>query len=118
MQAATLTPQRRPNDSLSPRRILAALWREARTAVLLGLSSGLVVSLVVLVWRRDVTRALVVGGAIAASMLAACLFGVLVPTLVRAFKADPRIAAGPLVLASTDVVTLVFYLWLGTMVFG
>ena len=49
-------------------------------------------------------------------MLAACLFGVLVPTLVRAFKADPRIAAGPLVLATTDVVTLVFYLWLGTMV--
>jgi Mg/Co/Ni transporter MgtE len=32
------------------------------------------------------------------------------------FKVDPRIAAGPLVLATTDVVTLMFYLWLGTTV--
>lgn len=29
-------------------------------------------------------------------------------------KVDPRIAAGPLVLSTTDVVTLVLYLWLGT----
>jgi len=39
----------------------------------------------------------------------------LLPTLVRAFKADPRIAAGPLVLASTDLATLVSYLWLGSV---
>ena len=49
-------------------------------------------------------------------MVAACLFGVLLPTLVRVLKVDPRIAAGPLVLATTDVVTLMFYLWLGTTV--
>jgi magnesium transporter len=116
MQSTTLTLQRLSTESLAPRQILAALWREARTAVLLGLSSAAVVVLVVLVWRRDVMGALVVGGAIAASMVAACLFGVLLPTLVRVLKVDPRIAAGPLVLAATDVVTLMFYLWLGTAV--
>ena len=116
MQSATLTLQRLSNDSLTPRRILAALWREARTAMLLGLSSAVLVSLVVLAWRRNVMGALVIGAAISLSMLAACLFGVLLPTLVRAVKADPRIAAGPLVLASSDLVTLVLYLWLGTMV--
>ena len=116
MQSATLTLQRLSTESLAPRQILAALWREARTAVLLGLSSAAVVVLVVLAWRRDVMGALVVGGAIAASMVAACLFGVLLPTLVRVLKVDPRIAAGPLVLATTDVVTLMFYLWLGTAV--
>ena len=115
MQSATLTLQSLTTDSLKPRRIVAALWREARTAILLGLSSALVVGLVVLAWRRDVMGALVVGGAIAASMVAACLFGVLWPTLLRVFKMDPRIAAGPLVLSTTDVTTLVFYLWLGKM---
>src|SRR6185503_13346773 len=114
MQSATLTLQRLSTASLAPRQILAALWREARTAVLLGVSCATVVFLVVLAWRRDAMGALVVGGAIAATMLTACLFGVLLPTLVRVFKVDPRIAAGPLVLATTDVVTLVFYLWLGT----
>ena len=113
MQSATLTLQRLSDDSLKPRRIVAALWREARTAILLGLSSALLVALVVLGWRRDVTGALVIGGAIATSIVMACLFGVLLPTLVRAFKVDPRIAAGPLVLASADVFTLTFYLSLG-----
>ena len=118
MQSATLTLQSLSDESLKPRRIGAALWREARTAVLLGLSSAALVALVVLAWRRNAMGAMVVGGAIAASMLAACLFGVLLPTLVRALKVDPRIAAGPLVLATTDVVTLVVYLGLGTLVLG
>ena len=43
----------------------------------------------------------------------ACLYGVLLPTLLRAFRADPRIASGPLVLASADITTLLFYLGLG-----
>lgn len=118
MQSATLTLQSLSDDSLKPRRIVAALWKETRTALLLGLSSAALVSIVVLAWRRDVMSAAVIGGAIAASILMACLFGVLLPTLVRAFKADPRIAAGPLVLATTDVVTLLFYLGLGAAVLG
>jgi magnesium transporter len=118
MQSATLTLQSLSEQSLTTRRVLASLWRETRTAILLGLSSATLVAFVVLAWRRDVMSALVVGGAIAASIVMACFFGVLLPTLVRAFKADPRIAAGPLVLASTDVVTLVAYLWLGSVVLG
>ena len=118
MQSATLTLQSLSDEALRPRRVLAALWREARTAILLGLSAAAIVALAVLAWRRDVMGALVIGGAISAAILAACFFGVLLPTIVRAFKADPRIAAGPLVLASTDLVTLVTYLWLGSVVLG
>ena len=118
MQSATLTLQNLSDEALRPRRVLAALWRETRTAILLGLSAAGIVGLAVLAWRRDVMGALVIGGAISAAILAACFFGVLLPTIVRAVKADPRIAAGPLVLASTDLVTLVTYLWLGSVVLG
>ena len=116
MQSATLTLQSLSDESLRPRH-RAALWREARTAVLLGLSSAALVALVVLAWRRNVMGAMVVGGSIAASILGLPVRHLL-PTLVRALKVDPRIAAGPLVLATTDVVTLVVYLGLGTMVLG
>ena len=118
MQSATLTLQSLSEESLNPRRILAAVSREARTAILLGVSSAAVVALVAMAWRRDVMGALVIGGAISASMVIACLFGVLLPTLIRVFKADPRIAAGPLVLASTDLATLMSYLWLGSVFLG
>ena len=118
MQSATLTLQNLSDESIKPRRLLAALWKEARTAALLGVSCGSVVATVVILWRRDPLGALVIGSAIAASIVTACLFGVLLPTIIRAAKADPRIAAGPLVLASTDVVTLLFYLGLGAKLFG
>lgn len=113
MQSATLTLQTLSDESIKFDRILRALWKEARTALLIGVTSALVVSGVVLAWRRDVGSAVVIGGAIAASMVAACLYGVLFPTLLRAFNADPRIASGPLVLASADVTTLLVYLGLG-----
>ena len=118
MQSATLTLQSLSEESLNPRRILAAVSREARTAILLGLSSAVLVAFVILAWRRDLMGAVVIGGAISASIVMACLFGVLLPTLVRVFKADPRIAAGPLVLACTDLATLMSYLWLGSVVLG
>jgi magnesium transporter len=117
MQSATLTLQTLSDDSLKPRRIALALWKEARTATLLGLACGGVVALVVIAWRRDLLGAAVIGGAIAASIVTACVFGVLWPTAIRALRADPRIAAGPLVLASTDVATLLFYLGLGAVLF-
>lgn len=110
MQSTTLTLQTLSDDSIKPARIAHDLWKEARTALLLGLSCGAVVAAVVIAWRRDAMSALVIGSAITLSMLAACLYGVLLPTLLRAFKADPRIASGPLVLASADVTTLVVYL--------
>jgi magnesium transporter len=113
MQSATLTLQVLSDDSVKPARIAQALWKEARTAVLLGVSCAAVVSSVVFLWRHNVAGALVIGGAISASMVMACLYGVLLPTLLRAFRADPRIASGPLVLAAADVTTLLFYLGLG-----
>ncbi len=113
MQSATLTLQVISDEALKPGRILHALWKEARTAALLGVSCGGVVAAVVVAWRRDALGATVIGGAIASSMIAACLYGVLLPTLLRAFKADPRIASGPLVLAAADVTTLLVYLGIG-----
>jgi magnesium transporter len=118
MQSATLTLQTLSDESVKPARIVKALWKEARTALLLGLSCAAVVSTVVVLWRRDLSSALVIGGAISASMVVACLYGVLLPSLLRAFKADPRIASGPLVLASADVTTLVVYLSLGARLMG
>jgi len=56
--------------------------------------------------------------AIMLSMIIACLLGVIVPAVLRTAKADPRIAAGPVVLAAADVVTLLFYFGLGARLLG
>ena len=56
--------------------------------------------------------------AITVAMITACLLGVLMPTALRALKADPKIAAGPIVLALTDLATLLFYFNLAGILMG
>jgi len=95
-----------------------AVWREMRTAGLLALACGLVVALIVQAWRQNPLAALVVGGGIAGAVLGACFFGLSVPAALHALKLDPKIAAGPITLALTDVATLLVYFGLATLVLG
>jgi magnesium transporter len=114
MQAVTLTLQGLTDGPILPKRLLSALWKELRTATLLGIGCGGVVGFVVVGWRGQALVAATIFAAIALSMITACLIGVAVPTVLRALKADPRIAAGPVVLAGADVATLLFYFGLAS----
>jgi magnesium transporter len=113
MQALTLTMQGLTDGPIVWRNLFAALWKEFKTATLLGIGCGAVVGGVVMVWRSQAVVAGAIFVAIATSMVIACLLGVAVPSALRVFKADPRIAAGPVVLAAADVVTLLLYFGLG-----
>jgi magnesium transporter len=113
MQALTLTLQGMADGPIVWSRLFSALWKEFKTAALLGAGCGAVVGLVVYAWRGQMVVAGAIFLAISLSMIIACLLGVAIPGLLRAIKADPRIAAGPVVLASADVVTLLLYFGLG-----
>ena len=86
-----------------------AVRHEAATALLLGLSCGAVVALIVFLWRGAGITALVIGGSVTCSLVGACLFGLCVPALLHWLRLDPKIAAGPVTLAVTDVFTLLSY---------
>ena len=113
MQALTLTLHGMADGPVVWSRLFGALWKEFKTAALLGLGCALVVGLVVFLWRGQTVVAASIFLSIAFSMIIACLLGVAIPGLLRALKADPGIAAGPVVLASADVVTLLLYFGLG-----
>jgi magnesium transporter len=109
IQSVTLTLQNLQSGKVQWRALFRSLVQEAATAVMLGISCGALIGLAAWAWQRNVIVAGVLTGAIAASMLLACLLGIILPNSLRALKADPKIAAGPIVLALTDVATLVFY---------
>lgn len=95
---------------------IAACRREMLTALPLALAAGLVVFTVVLLLERAIWPAAVISGSLALGVGAACLLGISIPTLLHVAKLDLTIAAGPITLAVTDVVTLLLYLSLsGTL---
>jgi magnesium transporter len=114
IQAMSLTLQELHGAKIT----LANLWRASRrefgVALLLGLSCGSIVGGVAWLWKGDPRIAAVIAGSITMAMLTACMLGVLLPTGVRAFGRDPRIASGPIVLATGDIATLLFYFTLGS----
>jgi magnesium transporter len=89
--------------------IFQRLHREFQVGLLLGGASGLVVGLVALFWLDQLPLALCVLGGVVAGVASAAVLGATAPNLLRRLKLDPRVAAGPVVLALTDVITLVCY---------
>jgi magnesium transporter len=92
-----------------------AFRREAGTAALLGTACGIVVGLIVWLWRGAGLAGIVIGASILLALCAACFFGLSVPALLHALKLDPKIAAGPVTLAFTDLFTLLFYFSLAAL---
>ena len=116
IQSMTVTIQTLRSVKPTWRWYLRSVWRELRTACLIGLASGLVVGLVVLAWRGQPMPAVVIGSGIAGSILGACFFGLSVPAGLHALKLDPKIAAGPITLAFTDLLTLAAYFGLAALI--
>jgi magnesium transporter len=109
VQSVTLTLQNMHSGPVQWRQFGRALITELMTAALLGVACGVTVGLASWAWKREPLVAAVLTVSIAASMFTACAFGIIFPTLLRLLKADPRIAAGPIVLATADLATLLFY---------
>jgi len=118
VQSASLTIKGFVGPRIAWRRFLPGLGKEFVTACLLGLACGGIVGWVAWAWKGQALVALAIWGSITLSMITACLLGAILPTLLHALGKDPKIAAGPLVLATTDIVTLLFYFSLAGLLLG
>ncbi len=96
--------------------LLRALAREVAVAALLGLAAGVVVGLVAGAWQGSLALGLTLAASVMLAIISAGLLGLVLPVAVRALRADPRIAAGPITLATTDVVTLLVYFAVATRI--
>jgi magnesium transporter len=85
------------------------LGRDIVTAVLLGTGCALVVAVVVGLFGQPMRIAAAVAVTIFLSMALAALIGVALPSLVSRARRDPRIASGPIVLATVDFIALIIY---------
>jgi len=92
-----------------------AFRREAGTALLLGAACGTVVGLIVWLWQGAGRAGFAIGSSILLALGAACFFGLTVPAALHALRLDPKIAAGPVTLACTDIFTLLFYFSLAAL---
>lgn len=91
----------------------ALLARKGRQELIvglcLGLACGLAIGAAALVWKQQVAVTLCLLGGIAGGVTGAAVMGFAMPVLLRLFRRDPQLAAGPIALALADMTTLLLY---------
>lgn len=115
IQSMTFSFQELHKPSRERRPALVLLGRELLMALALGLPLGVLVAGLAYVLEQQPLTSLVIGLSIAAGTLSACLVGLILPWVLKALKVEPKVAGGPLVLALTDVATILIYLGTATV---
>ncbi|WP_412095974.1 magnesium transporter [Bacillus sp. PS06] len=90
------------------------ILREAGTGVITGTSCGILVTLIVYVWKGDFFLGVLVGTSIFITLIVATLAGALVPLLMHKLKIDPAVASGPFITTINDLISILIYFGLAT----
>ena len=85
------------------------LFNEAKTGVLLGGVSGVVVFGIVMVLYQDLVLSLIVGMSIFLSIIISAVIGTLIPDVIRKLNFDPAVASGPFITTINDTLGLLIY---------
>lgn len=91
------------------------ILREAGTGFITGLTCGLLITLIVYLWKGQLFLGMLVGMSIFASLFVATLAGALVPLLMQRLNIDPAVASGPFITTINDIISILIYFGMATM---
>jgi magnesium transporter len=109
IQSVSLTLQYLRGRPPTMKTLAAKIGHEVGTGLLLGCTSAICIAVAAFAWLGHGKLVVCLLGGIAGGVLCSALFGVGLPMLLRLLKRDPHVASGPMVLAASDLVTLVIY---------
>ncbi len=91
------------------------IFKEMRVGMIMGLVCGSTVGLFASVWQYNPILGLAVGLAMLIAITVAATIGTTVPLIFNHFGIDPAIATGPFVTTSNDIVGILIYLGMATL---
>lgn len=100
------------------RDIATVVWKEIRTALLLGLAMGAVGFVRALSWHSPASLSLTVGITLCVIVMWAALIGALLPIIAHRLGIDPAVISGPAMSTLVDATGLVIYFLIARTVMG
>ncbi|MCH9687316.1 MAG: magnesium transporter [Deltaproteobacteria bacterium] len=121
MQSSTIVVRGLAVGFVEASRVRRLVVREVSLGASLGLLYGLLIA-GASVWVGDGEQPWRLGTVVmlgtAGSMTIASAVGTCTPLVLDRFNVDPAVATGPFVTTSVDVIGLIFYFWLATVLMG
>lgn len=93
---------------------LKMIGREAGTGLITGTVCGMVITIVIYIWKGDIYLGMLVGFSILASLFVSTLAGTLVPMIMDRFNIDPAVASGPFITTINDIISILIYFGMAT----
>ena len=117
-QSSTLIIRGLATDELEVKDVFKILWKEVRIAVLVGLSLTLVNGLRIFAQYKNLQLACTVGLSITVTVILSKSIGCLLPLLAKKLKLDPAIMAAPLITTIVDILSVLVYFNIATVIMG
>ena len=117
-QSSTLIIRGLATDELELKDVFKILWKEVRVAVVVGVILTLVNGLRIFVQYKSLQLAATVGLSITVTVIMSKTIGCLLPLIAKKLKLDPAIMAAPLITTIVDILSILLYFQIATMIMG
>ncbi|MEN1967210.1 magnesium transporter [Lentibacillus sp. N15] len=90
------------------------IFRELGTGLITGTTCGVLITIVIYLWKGQFFLGLLVGISILITLTVATIAGALVPMLMDRLKVDPAVASGPFITTLNDLISTLIYFGLAS----
>ncbi|HHW39039.1 MAG TPA: magnesium transporter [Bacillales bacterium] len=91
------------------------LRKEIGTGLIIGFVCGVLVMIVVDLWKHNIVLGMLVGVAIFITLTVSTMSGALIPLIIHKLKIDPAVASGPFITTLNDIISVLIYFGLATL---
>lgn len=93
---------------------LKLMIREASTGLITGSTCGVLIALIIYLWKGELFLGILVGISIMATLTVATLSGSVIPIVMDRLKIDPAVASGPFITTLNDIISILIYFGIAT----
>jgi magnesium transporter len=116
-QTATIVVRSLATGRIVPEEVRTAYWRELRVALFLGTVYGILTGVVGFYWSDwSLGFGISVGLSMLTAMVLAVTVGALLPLFFAKIKIDPAVSTGPFVTSAVDVLGLLAYFVISSVI--
>ena len=117
MQTLAVTIRSLATKELSAGNFRKVVGKEFFIGILNGIIFAIITGVIVQLWFKEINLSILIAVSMVLNMIAAGLFGILVPVSLKKFNIDPAIASSVFVTTITDVIGFLTFLGLGAYFF-
>lgn len=101
-------------NDLDKKAIFNLIMRESGVGMIIGVTCGILISIIAYVWLGNPMLGVVVGSSLLLTLIIGTLAGTIIPIFLYRINIDPAVASGPLITTLNDIFSLIIYFGIAT----